>query len=97
MWKGFDPSFGTANVNENVETSYTLQDANVGHVHHMHSFEHDNGMGFGIGWDFPQAQTEMQGLFEPSFCGTGGDVHVATAPDFHPMNFGYEYNDLAHE
>jgi len=104
MWKTFDASFGNAMVNANGDPAYALQDASVGHAPNtelVHSFEHDNGMGFGIGWEFPQTQADLHGFFEPSFCGNengnGGDVHGIAAPDLHALNFGYEYNDMAHE
>lgn len=91
-----DHNMWNTNVNENVDT---LQEGN-GHVPHtelVYSFEHDNGMGFGFGWDFPQSHSDLQSLFEPSFCGSGGNIHSTTTADFHPLNFGYEYNDMAHE
>jgi hypothetical protein len=96
LWKGFDSSFG--NVRDNLDPGYALP-ANVGHAPHtelIHSAEHDGGIDFGMGWDFPQSHADLHGLFEPSFCGNGADV-AATSPDFHAINFGYEYNDMAQE
>ena len=104
MWKGFDASFGAA---QSMDGSYGLHEAAAGAVPHaelVRAFEHDGGMGFGMGWDFPQSHNmDLQGLFEPAFCRNGnghggGDVHSpVTAPDFQAMSFGYEYNDMTRE